>query len=71
MEYYFYLDVLYTFLHYIYMCFTFLKSCLFPHIKKKRMKNDQQVRAELHLAKRCGGQNQKLQNLNFLEAELP
>ena len=39
------------------------------------MKIDQ-VRAELQLAKRCGGQNQKLQKLNFLillalEAELP
>ena len=34
------------------------------------MKNDQ-VRAELQLAKRCGGQNEELQKLNFLEAELP
>ena len=35
-----------------------------------------QVRAQIQLAKRCGGQNQKLLKLNFLillalEAELP
>ena len=50
-----------------------LKGCSFPYIlKKKRMKNDQ-VRAEIHFAKRCGGQNEKLQKLglHFLEAELP
>ena len=40
------------------------------HFAKNRVKIDQ-VRAELQLAKRCGGQNQKLQKLNFLEAELP
>ena len=38
--------------------------------KKNRMKIDQ-VRAELQLPKRCGGQNQKLQKHNLLEAELP
>ena len=40
------------------------------HFSKIRMKIDE-VRAELQLCKRCGGQNQKLQKLNFLEAELP
>ena len=40
------------------------------HFAKKRMIIDQ-VRAELQHAKCCGGQNQKLQKLNFLEAELP
>ena len=49
------------------MGFTFSKrlfiSLLFA--KKKRMKIDQ-ARAELQLAKRCEGQNQKLQKLNFL-----
>ena len=39
------------------------------HFAKKRMKIDQ-VRAELQLVKRCGGQNQKLQKFSFLEAEL-
>ena len=39
------------------------------HFAKKRMKIDQ-VRAEQQLAKRCGGQNQKLQKLIFLDAEL-
>ena len=39
--------------------------------KKTRMKIDQ-VRAELRLAKRCdGSQNQKLQKLNLVGAELP
>ena len=38
--------------------------------KKERIKIDQ-VRAELQLCKRCGGQSQKLQKLNFLEPELP
>ena len=36
--------------------------------KKKRMKIDQ-VRAELQFVKCCRGQNQKLQKLNFQEAE--
>ena len=40
------------------------------HFAKKRMKIDQ-VRAKLQLDKRCWGQNQKLQKLSFLEAELP
>ena len=40
------------------------------HFAKKRMKIDE-MGAELQLCKRCGGQNQKLQNLNFLEAEMP
>ena len=49
----------------------FLKGCLVPYIlQKKRTENDQLI-AELQLAKRCGDQNQKLQKLNFLEAELP
>ena len=39
------------------------------HFAKKRKIIDP-VRAELQLAKCCGGQNQKLQKLNFLEAEL-
>ena len=76
MEYYFCLDCLYTFLHYIHIGFTFAKKLFISlHFAKKRMKIEQ-VRAELQLAKRCGGQNQKLQKLNFLillalEAELP
>ena len=39
------------------------------HFAKKRMKIDQ-VKVEKQLAKRCGGQNQKLQKLIFLDAEL-
>ena len=35
------------------------------HIAKNRMKIDQ-VRADLQLAKHCGGQNQKLQKLIIL-----
>ena len=58
------------------MSFTCSKRLFIPlHFTKNCMKIDQ-VRAELQLAKRCGGQNQKLQKLNFLillalEAELP
>ena len=48
-----------------YFCHDFLYI-----LQKKRMKIDQ-VRAELQLAKCCWGQNQKLEKLNFLEAELP
>ena len=71
MEYYFCLDILYIFLHYIHVGFTFSKKLFISlHFAKICMKNDQ-VRAELQLAKRCGGQNQELQKLNFLEAELP
>ena len=47
----------------------FLKVGHFPTFSKKRMKIDQ-VRAELQLAKHCRGQNQKLQKLNFQEAQL-
>ena len=39
------------------------------HFAKNLMKIDQ-VRAELQLAKHCGGQNQKLQKFIFLDAEL-
>ena len=39
------------------------------HFAKPHMKIDQ-VRAERQLAKRCGDQNQKLQKLIFLDAEL-
>ena len=70
MEYYFFLDLLYIFLHHIHIdviCFERLFISLhFAH--KKRMKIDQ-VRAERQLAKRCGGQNQKLQKLIFLDAK--
>ena len=57
------------------MGFTFSKRLFISlHFAKKPMKIDQ-VRAELQLAKR-GGQNQKLQKLQFLillalKAELP
>ena len=48
------------------MGFTFSKGCSFPYIlPKNRMKIDQ-MRAELQLAKCCGGQNQKLQKLGCL-----
>ena len=60
MEYFFCLEFLYLFLHHIH---------IFTFCKKKHMKIDQ-VRAEKQLAKRCGGQNQKLQKLIFLDAEL-
>ena len=62
MVYYFCLDCVYIFLHYIYMGFAFSKWLFISlhFAKKKRMKIDQ-VRAELQLDKRCGGQNQKLQ----------
>ena len=58
------------------MGFTFSKRLFISlHFSKTRIKIDQ-VRAEIQLAKRCEGQNQKLQNLKFLillalEAELP
>ena len=57
------------------MGFTFSKRLFISlHIAKNHMKIDQ-VKAELQLAKRCGGQNQKLQKLNFLtlalKGELP
>ena len=57
------------------MGFTFSKRLFISlHFAKKLMKIDQ-VRTELQIAKRCWGQNQKLQKLNFLillalEAEL-
>ena len=71
MEYYFCLDFLYIFIHYIHWVLHFLKGYIKSlHFAKKRMKIDQ-VRAELQLAKCCWGQNQKLEKLNFLEAELP
>ena len=69
MEYYFCLDFLYLFLHYIHMSIKFPKrlfiSLLFA---KKGMKIDQ-VRAELQFVKCCRGQNQKSQKLNFQGAE--
>ena len=40
------------------------------HFAKNCIKIDQ-VRAELQLYKCCGGQNQNLQKLDFLETELP
>ena len=47
------------------MGFTFYERLFISlHFAKKRMKNDQ-VRAELQLAKCCGGQNQKLQETQF------
>ena len=69
MEYYFFLDFLYLFLHYIHMSIKFPKRLfIFLHFAKKRMKIDQ-GRAELQFVKCCRGQNQKLQKLNFQEAE--
>ena len=71
MEYYFCLEFLYIFLHHIHMGFTYvLKGCSFPYILPKKRTKIDQVRAEWQLAKRCGGQNQKLQKLIFLDAEL-
>ena len=56
MEYYLRLDFLYIFLHYIHMGFTFSKRLFISlHFAKTRMKI----------------QIQKLQKLNFLDAELP
>ena len=52
------------------MDFTCSKRFSSVHFAKNCMIIDQ-IRAELQLAKRCGGQNQKLQKLNFLEAESP
>ena len=70
MEYYFCLEFLYIILHRIHMGFSCSKRLFISlHFAKKRMKIDQ-VRAELQLAKRCRGQNQKLQKLIFLDAEL-
>ena len=69
MEYYFCLDFLYLFLHYIHMSITFPKRLFISlHFAKNRMKIDQ-GRAELQFVKCCRGQNQKLQKLNFQEAE--
>ena len=70
MEYYFCLEFLYIFLHHIHISLTCSKPLFISlHFAKKRMKIDQ-VRAEYQLAKRCGGQNQKLQKLIFLDAEM-
>ena len=69
MEYYFWLEFLYIFLHHIHMGVTCFKRLFISLQAKKRMKIDQ-VRSEWQLAKRCGGQNQKLQKLIFLDAEL-
>ena len=70
MEYYFCLDFLYIFLHHIHIGFTCSKRLFISlHFAKNRMEIDQ-VRAEKQLFKRCGGQNQKLQKLIFLDAEL-
>ena len=71
MEYYICLEFLYISLHHIHMGFKCSKRLFIPlhFAKKTRMKIDQ-VRAELQLAKRCGGQNHKLQKLIFLDAEL-
>ena len=70
MEYNFCLDFLFLFLHYIHINIAFSKRLFISlHFAKKCMKIDQ-VRAELQFAKRCRGQNQKLQKLNFQEAEL-
>ena len=61
MEYYFFLDILYIFHHYILMVFTFsTRQLISLHFAKKKCMKIDQVRAEnLHLAKHCGGQNQK------------
>ena len=60
MEYYICLEFLYIFLNHIHMGFTCFKRLFISlHFAKKCMKIDQ-VRAEWQLAKRCGGQNQKL-----------
>ena len=60
---------LYLFLHYIHMSITFPKRLFISlHFAKNRMKIDQ-GRAELQFVKCCRGQNQKLQKLNFQEAE--
>ena len=65
MEYYFCLVVLYIFLHYICIAFTFSKRLFISlHFAKKSMKTDQ-VRAELQLAKRCRGQDQKFEVTQF------
>ena len=70
MEYYFCLDFLYLFLHHIHMSITFPKRLFISlHFAKNRMKIDQ-GRAELQFVKCCGGQNQKLQKLIFLDAAL-
>ena len=70
MEYYFCLEFLYIFLLHIHMDVNCSKRLFISlHFAKNRMKIDQ-VRAEEQLAKRCGGQNQKLQKLIFLGAEL-
>ena len=48
------------------MGFTFSKRLFISlHFAKYCMKIDQ-TRAELQLTKHCGGQNKKLQKLNFL-----
>ena len=53
------------------MGFTYSKTLFISlHFAKNCMKIDQ-VRAELQLHKQCGGQNQNLQKIHFLVAELP
>ena len=69
MEYYICLDFVYLFIHYIHMSITFPKGLFISlHFAEKRMKIDQ-GRAELQFVKCCMGLNQKLQKLNFEEAE--
>ena len=61
MEYNICLDFLYIFFHYMHICFIFSKKLYTISLRfaKHLMKIDQ-ARTELQLAKRCGGQNQKL-----------
>ena len=65
MEYYFCLDFLYIFLHYIHMGFTSPKRLFISlHFAKSHMKSDE-VRAELQLCKRCGGSKSKVAETQF------
>ena len=66
MEYYFYLEYLYIQIH---MGFTCLKSCSFPYnLQKTHEKRSGESR--MTACQTLWGQNQKLQKLIFLDAEL-
>ena len=70
MEYYFCLEFLFLFLHHVLMGFTCSKNCSFPYILQKTAWKSIRGEQNNSLPKRCGGQNQKLQKLIFLDVEL-
>ena len=69
MEYYFCLDFLYIFLHYIHVGFTFSKMLFISlHFAKKKKTNEKRSgESRITACQTLWGQNQKLQKLNSLD----